>query len=138
MKTNIASLIRQLRRSSDLTQQQLADEIGASKSLITKIESGATFPSLERVLEMGRLFDNADELVEVWRMSQTEKAESKLRASGRKVPRESTSKEIDQIEQATKLLKQIYKDPDSWNTTLSTLQIFANEARRKRRKTTRD
>lgn len=47
-------LIREARRRSGLTQQQLAELLGTTQSAIARIESGGTEPSFRRVVEIVR------------------------------------------------------------------------------------
>lgn len=41
----VASIIRETRRTSGITQQQLADRVGVTKSYISRIEGGSVEPS---------------------------------------------------------------------------------------------
>ena len=47
--------LKVIREEMKMTQQQLADEIGKDRSLIAKIESGATLPSVETAKAIGNV-----------------------------------------------------------------------------------
>lgn len=56
-KTHITNTIRRLRfNAGEMTQQQLADEVGASRQTIIAIESGKYSPSLELAFRIARVF----------------------------------------------------------------------------------
>lgn len=46
--------LKLIREEKNITQQQLADEIGKDRSLIAKIENGVTLPSVETAKAIGR------------------------------------------------------------------------------------
>ena len=48
-------LVREARKRSGMTQQQLADKAGTTQSAIARLESGRTSPSLEDVQRLMRL-----------------------------------------------------------------------------------
>lgn len=48
-------LVREARKRSAMTQQQLADKAGTTQSAIARLESGRTSPSLEDVQRLMRL-----------------------------------------------------------------------------------
>ena len=57
-KRNIHNNIRRLRfNASEMTQQQLADGVGASRQTIVAIEKGNYSPSLELAFRIARAFD---------------------------------------------------------------------------------
>ncbi len=57
-KSSIQNNIRFLRFHKDeMTQQQLADEVGVSRQTIVAIEKGNYSPSLELAFRISRLFD---------------------------------------------------------------------------------
>ena len=54
----IANNIRKLRfETGEMTQQQLADEIGMTRQTIVAIEKGKYSPSLEAAFRIARVFD---------------------------------------------------------------------------------
>lgn len=63
-KKVIHNNIRQLRFSKDeMTQQQLADEVGVSRQTIVAIEKEKYSPSLELAFRIARVFDRSLEEV---------------------------------------------------------------------------
>jgi putative transcriptional regulator len=57
-KSNIQNNIRRLRfDANEMTQQQLADEVGASRQTIVAIEKGNYSPSLELAFRIARVFN---------------------------------------------------------------------------------
>ena len=58
MATEVRNQIRKLRFERDeLTQQQLADAVGATRQTIIAIEAGHYAPSLELAFRIARVFD---------------------------------------------------------------------------------
>lgn len=56
-KSNVSNEIRKLRfQCGEMTQEQLAKEIGVSRQTIIAIEQGRFCPSLESSLRMARVF----------------------------------------------------------------------------------
>lgn len=63
-KSKIQNSIRKLRFMADeMTQQQLADKIGASRQTIVAIEKGNYSPSLELAFKIARVFETTLEEV---------------------------------------------------------------------------
>ena len=50
-------LIREARKRRGLTQQQLAERLDTTQSAVARLESGATAPSFDRVIEILRALD---------------------------------------------------------------------------------
>ena len=48
--------IYKLRTKRSMTQEQLAEKIGVSRQSVSKWESGASIPDLERIVSMSQLF----------------------------------------------------------------------------------
>lgn len=48
--------LKQLRKGIPLSQEQLAQRIGVTKSLISSYENGVRFPSCEVLLQLSRVF----------------------------------------------------------------------------------
>ena len=66
-KSNIQNKIRRLRFDADeMTQQQLADEVGASRQTIVAIEKGKYSPSLELAFRIAHTFKTPLEEVFVY------------------------------------------------------------------------
>ena len=64
MATDIRNQIRKLRfERGELTQQQLADLVGATRQTIIAIEAGHYAPSLELAFRIARAFDKGLEEV---------------------------------------------------------------------------
>jgi putative transcriptional regulator len=56
-KTRVTNSIRTLRfTNGEMTQAQLADELGVTRQTIIAIEQGRYSPSLEMAFEMARVF----------------------------------------------------------------------------------
>ena len=53
---NIANKIKQLRASAGLTQEQLANRLGISRSAVNSWEMSFSSPSLSNIIEMTQLF----------------------------------------------------------------------------------
>jgi transcriptional regulator with XRE-family HTH domain len=53
----IAYRLRKLRESKDYSQQNMADELGISKSAYSKIETGITDPSIKRMQAIAKILD---------------------------------------------------------------------------------
>jgi putative transcriptional regulator len=62
--TEVRNAIRKLRfEKNELTQQQLADAVGATRQTIVAIEAGHYAPSLELAFRIARAFDKGLEEV---------------------------------------------------------------------------
>jgi putative transcriptional regulator len=65
--TAITNHIRRLRfEHGEMTQQQLADKVGATRQTVIAIESGKYAPSLELAFRIARVFGNGVEEVFVY------------------------------------------------------------------------
>lgn len=51
-KLDIANAVRELREEQHLSQQKFADEVGVSKSTITRIENAQTEPKLDTLYDI--------------------------------------------------------------------------------------
>jgi len=56
MPESTANKIRKLREEKGLTQQELAEKIGISKTLLSQIEEGKIIPSVATLIQISRLF----------------------------------------------------------------------------------
>lgn len=64
MENYLGRKIRELRRSKDLTQEQLADYLNISYQSVSKWETGTTLPDLSYIIPLSRLFKiSTDELL---------------------------------------------------------------------------
>ena len=57
MKLHLGENIRENRRRMGLTQEQLADRLGVSFQSVSRWENGTTYPDMEKLPEIARLFD---------------------------------------------------------------------------------
>ena len=66
MKLYIGENIKRLRRERELTQEQLADELGVSFQAVSRWEQGQSYPDVEMIPEIALYFGvSADELMGV-------------------------------------------------------------------------
>ena len=66
MKLSIGENIRALRRKMDMTQEELADKLCVSLQVVSRWETGATYPPLDVIPAMSNFFGvTADELIGV-------------------------------------------------------------------------
>ena len=56
MKLNIGENIRRLRRSADMTQEQLADKLGVAYQSVSRWENGTTYPDMELLPALSSIF----------------------------------------------------------------------------------
>ena len=64
MKLNIGENIRRLRRSADMTQEQLADKLGVAYQSVSRWENGTTYPDMEMLPALSSIFGvTVDELL---------------------------------------------------------------------------
>lgn len=64
MDLNISSFIRQKRKEQNLTQDQLAEQLGITKASVSKWELGQSYPDITMLPDLAALFDcTIDELV---------------------------------------------------------------------------
>lgn len=57
MKQTIGHRIRKIRESKDLSQENIAFDLGISKGAYSKIETGKTSPSVNRILEIAKILE---------------------------------------------------------------------------------
>ena len=58
-KTEIAAILKNLRKMSGLTQQQLADLMGRSQQVIGHWETGYSQPDIGTLVELFKLYDKS-------------------------------------------------------------------------------
>ena len=64
MENYLGRKIRELRRSKDLTQEQMADYLNISYQSVSKWETGTTLPDLSYIIPLSQLFEiSTDELL---------------------------------------------------------------------------
>lgn len=54
---NLSKKIFELRKAKGLSQEQLAERLGVSRQSVSKWESGESVPELERIVEIGKVFN---------------------------------------------------------------------------------
>ena len=92
MKLHLGENIRNLRKAADMTQEQLAERLGVSYQSISRWENGGTYPDLEVIPAIAKIFSvSTDALLgipEIIKEDQAKEAFDALR-------REALKKEID-------------------------------------------
>ena len=71
--------LQKLRKSKNISQEQLAEMLGVTRQSVSKWESGASYPEMEKLTEMCRIFHcSLDSLVNGDAMAEQNKSESNL------------------------------------------------------------
>jgi len=61
---NLADNLKKIRKEHNLSQEQLADELGVSRQSVSKWESNQAYPEMDKVLQICKIFNlNIDELL---------------------------------------------------------------------------
>ena len=56
--------LKRIRKENNLSQEQLAEKVGVSRQAVSKWESGAAYPEMDKVLLICKIFNyNIDELL---------------------------------------------------------------------------
>lgn len=56
--------LQKLRKASNITQEQLADKLNVSRQAVSKWESGASYPEMDKLIQMSKIFNcSLDDLV---------------------------------------------------------------------------
>lgn len=56
--------LKRIRKENNLSQEQLAEKLGVSRQAVSKWESGQSYPEMDKVLNICKLFNyNIDELL---------------------------------------------------------------------------
>lgn len=64
MNSNFAENLKKIRKDNNLSQEQLADQLGVSRQSVSKWESSQTYPEMDKVLQICKMFNlNIDELL---------------------------------------------------------------------------
>lgn len=64
MNNNFKENLRKIRKENNLSQEQLADELGVSRQAISKWESGSAYPEMDKIIALCDKFDlNIDDLL---------------------------------------------------------------------------
>ena len=59
MKLNIGNNIRNLCRNMDITQEQLAEQLGVSYQAVSRWENGTTYPDMELLPSIAAFFNTS-------------------------------------------------------------------------------
>ena len=70
--------IQNLRKEAGMTQEQLAERINTSHSMITKIERGAKGASIDLLIELSILFDTTLDYLILGKTNDSSKLKAKL------------------------------------------------------------
>ena len=62
-RLNFGSKLKELRKNHKLTQQQLAERVGVSKSVISYYESGDRYPSYDILVKIARIFHTSTDFL---------------------------------------------------------------------------
>lgn len=61
---NLAENLKKIRKENNLSQEQLAEQLGVSRQSVSKWESGQAYPEMDKVLQMAKMFNlNIDDLL---------------------------------------------------------------------------
>ena len=117
MKTRLGESIRNLRRKSGFTQEQLAEALGVSVSAVHKWETGKAAPELEMLVDIAEFFETSvDAMLNYgWEKLSMGKAAEKL-------VQFSVDKNLDEgIQFAEKMLQ---KYPNSFDVVFRSAQLY--------------
>jgi len=61
---NLSENLKRIRKENNLSQEQLAEELGVSRQSVSKWESGVSYPEMDKVLQIAKMFNlNIDDLL---------------------------------------------------------------------------
>jgi len=61
---NLAENLKRIRKEHNLSQEQLAEQLGVSRQSVSKWESGQAYPEMDKVLQLAKMFNlNIDDLL---------------------------------------------------------------------------
>ena len=61
---NFSDNLKKIRKEHNLSQEQIAEQLGVSRQSVSKWESGQAYPEMDKMLQLCRLFNlNIDELL---------------------------------------------------------------------------
>lgn len=64
MNNNLSENLKKIRKDNNLSQEQLAEELGVSRQAISKWESGAAYPEMDKIIQLCNKFElNIDDLL---------------------------------------------------------------------------
>lgn len=103
MKINLGEKLRNLRKSANMTQEQLADRLGTSCQSVSRWENGTTYPDLELILPLAEIFGVTSDFL---LGAPEEKKERETRDIFAKLVEASYEKEVD-TEKIISLIREI-------------------------------
>jgi len=64
MTMNLAENLKKIRKENNISQEQLAEQLGVSRQSVSKWESGTAYPEMDKLLQIAKLFNvNIDDLL---------------------------------------------------------------------------
>ena len=61
---NFCNNLQKLRKNKNISQEQLAEELGVSRQAVSKWESGASYPEMDKLVLLCKTFNcNLDDLI---------------------------------------------------------------------------
>lgn len=61
---NLADNLKKIRKENNISQEQLAEQLGVSRQSVSKWESGSAYPEMDKLLQIAKLFNvNIDDLL---------------------------------------------------------------------------
>lgn len=64
MNNNLSENLKKIRKDNNLSQEQLAEELGVSRQAISKWESGVAYPEMDKIIQLCNKFElNIDDLL---------------------------------------------------------------------------
>ena len=64
MNNNFSKNLKHIRKDNNLSQEQLAEQLGVSRQSISKWESNQAYPEMDKILEICKIFNlNIDDLL---------------------------------------------------------------------------
>ena len=61
---NFCNNLQKLRKNKNISQEQLAEELGVSRQAVSKWESGASYPEMDKLVLLCKIFNcNLDDLI---------------------------------------------------------------------------
>ena len=75
MNSNFANNLKKLRKDNNLSQEELALELGVSRQSVSKWESGQTYPEMDKVLQLCKMFNvNIDDIIDTFVVNRKNKS----------------------------------------------------------------
>ena len=64
--------LQKLRKKSELSQEQLADKLNVSRQAVSKWESGAAYPEMDKIIAISKIFNCGIEYLTNENMTETD------------------------------------------------------------------